>query len=539
MEDIIKMKLRDYQQQAITDINEGFKSSNKLAYQLATGGGKTFIFSYLATQQKGKVLILVNRQELVNQTIESIKALGGDVGTLKENKSITIGMVETVNNRLKKGTYSLSDISLLIVDECHRLEYLKVIDKAPESCKILGFTATPTTDKVKYFHRCKRCGITRDNEFTCCKTKATKWRKKVALADHYEKLITGLGIKELINKDMLVKEKNYSIKSLDLEQLKEDSSGQFSKSSEKNVFNKKASYKSVLDNYLEIAKGSKTMIFNSNIEANNEIYELFKLEGLNVRKYDSKSGGNRNELVNWFKSEPDAILLNVGIFTTGFDCKEVETIIMNRATKSLALYIQMVGRGGRITDKIYKPHFKFIDMGGNIQRFGLWSSSVDWVERFNDRSEKKCVIDDTLKYWECKKCGHFNLAQSDNCDNCEEPRQKPTSKKGYLNEIAQPMEELTLPDVKKLVEFCERNNYDFAFCRREYYKSISEMFISKGTSKESYLKAKNSGLLNERIRKFAIKDYFTIQGGKLEGNIKRSAENFIENIFKYIDKIYL
>ena len=364
------MKLRDYQQQAITEINEGFKSSNKLAYQLATGGGKTFIFSYLATQQKDKVLILVNRQELVTQTIESIKALGGDVGTIKENKSITIGMVETVNNRLKKETYSLSDVSLLIVDECHRLEFIKVIDKAPDTCKILGFTATPVTDKVKYFHRCKRCKITKDNEFTCCKSKATKWRKKVALADHYEKLITGLGIKNLINKDMLVKEKNYSIKSLDLEQLKEDNSGQFSASSEKKVFNKKASYESVLNNYLEIAKGSKTMIFNSNIEANNEIYELFKLKGLNVRKYDSKSGGNRKELVSWFKSEPDAILLNVGVFTTGFDCKDVETIIMNRATKSLALYIQMVGRGGRITDKIYKPHFKFIDMGGNIQRFG-------------------------------------------------------------------------------------------------------------------------------------------------------------------------
>ena len=101
------------------------------------------------------------------------------------------------------------------------------------------------------------------------------------------------------------------------------------------------------------------------------------------------------------------------------------------------------------------------------------------------------------------------------------------------------MEELTLPNAQKLVEFCERNNYDFAFCRREYYKSIAEMFISKGTSKETYLKTKNNGLLNAKIRKFAIRDYFIIQGGELEGNIKRSAENFIENIFKYIDKIYL
>jgi len=533
------MELRDYQQQAITDINEGFKSSNKLAYQLATGGGKTFIFSYLATQQKGKVLILVNRQELVSQTIKSIEELGGQVGGLKDNKQITIGMVETINNRLKKGTYSLKDISLLIVDECHRLEYVKVINQAPENCKVLGFTATPTTDKVLYFYKCKICNISKDNEFTCCnEKKATKWRKKVALADYYENLIQGLSVSDLISRNMLVQEKNYSIKSLDLDKLKEDSSGQFSGTSEKKVFNQKASYKSVLDNYLQIAKGSKTMIFNSNIEANKEIYELFKAEGINVRMYDSKSGGNRQELVNWFKSEPDAVLLNVGVFTTGFDCKEVETIILNRATNSLALYIQMVGRGGRITDKIYKPSFKFIDMGGNIQRFNTWSSDRDWSKLFNDRSEKKCIIDDTLKYWECKKCGYFNLINLDHCFECAEPRHKPTSRKGYLNEIAQPLEEVKLPDVNRLVEFCKVNNFDIAFCRREYYKSIAEMFILKGTSKEAFLKAKNTGRLNSKIRNFAIDDYFTIQASGLNGNIVRSLENFIENIIRNIEKVY-
>ena len=77
------MKLRDYQQQAVNDINQFFETHNKLCFQLATGGGKTFIFSYLATNFKGNVLILVNRSELVEQTIESIKALGGRCGYFK------------------------------------------------------------------------------------------------------------------------------------------------------------------------------------------------------------------------------------------------------------------------------------------------------------------------------------------------------------------------------------------------------------------------------------------------------------------------
>ena len=198
----------------------------------------------------------------------------------------------------------------------------------------------------------------------------------------------------------------------------------------------------------------------------------------------------------------------------------------------------MVGRGGRITDKIYKPNFTFIDMGGNIARFGRWSSDIDWLERFNDRSEKKVRLDDTLSYWECKKCGHFNGAKSENCENCKEPRNKPTSKKGYLTEIAQPLEDIKLPNVNKLIEFCENNGKDIAFCRREYYNSIAEMFILKGVKKEVFIKNKLNGNLNHKIRKFAIKDYFIIQASNLEGNKKRSIEAFIENIIKKIDKVY-
>jgi superfamily II DNA or RNA helicase len=228
----------------------------------------------------------------------------------------------------------------------------------------------------------------------------------------------------------------------------------------------------------------------------------------------------------------------VGVFTTGFDCKDVETIIMNRATKSLALYIQMVGRGGRITDKIYKPSFKFIDMGGNIKRFGNWSDDRNWVQLFKDRSEKKCKIDDTLKYYECKNCEHFNLVSEDICENCGTERIIRTSRKGYLNEIAKPVKELKLPDVDKLVDFCERNNFDLAFCRREYYKAIAEMFISKGTSKEAYFNAKVSGKLTARIKNFAVPDYFIMRDSKLEGNRKRRLESFIKNIEKNIEKVY-
>jgi len=69
-------------------------------------------------------------------------------------------------------------------------------------------------------------------------------------------------------------------------------------------------------------------------------------------------------------------LTSVSILTTGFDEPSVENIILNRATKSLTLYYQMIGRGSRRLKN--KEEFNVIDLGNNAARFGLWDEPVDW-----------------------------------------------------------------------------------------------------------------------------------------------------------------
>src|SRR5699024_2192250 len=70
------------------------------------------------------------------------------------------------------------------------------------------------------------------------------------------------------------------------------------------------------------------------------------------------------------------ILTSVSILTTGFDEPDVRNIILNRATKSLTLYYQMIGRGSRrLPDK---EEFNIIDLGNNAARFGMWDAPVDW-----------------------------------------------------------------------------------------------------------------------------------------------------------------
>jgi type I site-specific restriction endonuclease len=111
------------------------------------------------------------------------------------------------------------------------------------------------------------------------------------------------------------------------------------------------------------------------------VYETFREAGYGIRHLDNTSSPEeRKEILSWFKKTPDAILTSVGILTTGFDEPTVETIILNRATKSLTLYFQMIGRGSRKLPN--KDEFTVIDLGNNAARFGLWSEPVDWQHIF-------------------------------------------------------------------------------------------------------------------------------------------------------------
>jgi superfamily II DNA or RNA helicase len=138
--------------------------------------------------------------------------------------------------------------------------------------------------------------------------------------------------------------------------------------------------------YEEVAVGDKTLIFNSGIDTSLRVAETFKKRGYEIRHLDSTfSDKDRKDVLSWFKHTPDAILTSVGILTTGFDEPTVKTIILNRATRSLTLYHQMIGRGSRRLPN--KDKFKLIDLGNNVRRFGLWQDYLNWQDafRFPDR----------------------------------------------------------------------------------------------------------------------------------------------------------
>ena len=147
----------------------------------------------------------------------------------------------------------------------------------------------------------------------------------------------------------------------------------------------------------------KTLIFNNGIQTSLHVLDTFKNAGYNIRHLDNTTPADeRKEIIQWFKKTPNAILTSVGILTTGFDEPTVETIIINRATKSLTLYFQMIGRGSRKLPN--KKEFSIIDLGNNALRFGLWNEPVNWQHIFsspeyyleNLRSDTE--IENTFRY---------------------------------------------------------------------------------------------------------------------------------------------
>jgi len=364
---IKKKTLYNYQEE---DLNKIFKHLEKLPkgtnilYQLPTGGGKTVVFSEITRrfiEETGKkVMVLTHRIELSKQTSKMLKGFGvankvinSEVKELydQDDYMCFVAMVETLNNRLQEEKVKINNIGLVIIDEAHYNSFRKLF-KYFEDATILGVTATPLSSNIK-----------------------------LPMKDNYKHLIIGESIKSLIGKQFLAKANLYNY-DVSLRTLKLGINGDYTVKSSDEFYSAHSMLGKLLTAYEEIAKGTKTLIFNNGINTSLYVYETFKKAGYNVRHLDNKNTATeRKEILEWFAETPDAILTSVSILTTGFDEPTVESIILNRATRSLTLYFQMIGRGSRVLPN--KDEFNVIDMGNNLARFGPWDAPIDWQEIFH------------------------------------------------------------------------------------------------------------------------------------------------------------
>jgi superfamily II DNA or RNA helicase len=547
----------EHQQKSIDEIFLKFQTNQRVLYQLPTGGGKTFVFSFLTKKwvekTNKKVLILCHRIELVNQTIASFNQIGltcealtSKTKKLKHNCNVYVAMVQTADNRLNVNDNFFKDVDLVICDECHILIFDKVFKYFAFS-KILGVTATPIVLKKITFFKCKHCKTVYEDLTHCCNDEVIEWTRPFTMSEIYQDIVVGASINDLINDGKLVQEISFIKNYADNSKLKIDNkSGDFSESSMNDAYNSEDALFNVVLNYKEICEGKKTMVFNASSKSNLLVYEKFKAEGFNVKLSDSVNKcENRKQVVEWFKSTPNAILCNVGQFTTGFDVTDVEAVILNRPTNSLSLFLQMVGRGGRSTNKIYKDNFIVIDGGNNIERHNEWSDTTrDWKKIFfnglqkEKEKAKKVELDDLQT---CEACGAYFPKAIDVCPECqtEVVKKEKVINKIESNLITTPIKKIPTPNPEKIYLYTLSINEDLNFAYRIMINQTFDLFRYYRVSKEQYLSNLNDGRLDKKILEI-VKYCYSIFNSKhdLVSGVHRTHKYLINKIKEKLASYY-
>ena len=544
------------QQKSIDEIFKEFKTKKRILYQLSTGGGKTAIFSFIAKrfirQEKKRVLVLAHREELITQTLKTLRTIGvtcesviASKKKLQHNSDCYVAMIQTIKNRLKNNEEFVENIGLIIVDEAHLDMHKEVFDYFP-SAKILAVTATPISLKKINFSRCSICKKDYDTVVQCCGFETYEYTRNFTYSEIYENIIIGKSISGLIMDDRLVRDLNYEIGNIDRSSFSIDAkTGDFDKQSTDKYFGEF----NVVKNYEEICKGEKTIVFNSSTSTNLSTYQYFLDAGYeNVRMLDSVNTkkSERKPMLEWFKNTSDAILLNCGVLTAGFDEPTIQAVILNRATLSLSLFLQMVGRGGRKCDYIYKPHFKVIDGGGNIQYFaakyggtGKWSDEYDWESIFHGQNDKPRPKKEALESTKlCENCECLIAKNALECEECGFIFKEKKKEKTFSDEVAVLVDEIPLPNGKKIVEYCKRSGKDRNFAWLILQNNILDLFIRHSVTFGTYQKTERNGKFEQSIRRIIKEPYQSIQGSELECGTMRTKAWVINKIKSKLEKYY-
>jgi len=399
--DLPEIKLRDYQLDCVTAVREEVRKGNKRVIMvLPTGGGKSYIMSDIAMKalDKGnKVLVLVHRRQLVDQLSRNFSNYGLDCGLIMSGEEtsldcqIQIGTIQTYGRRLK-----LDDIvynpffvsaNVILIDEAHRSlsrTYQKVLELYKDKV-VIGVTATP----------CLSSGV--------------------GMGNFYEAIVDRVGVQKLIDGGHLVPARYYSGKSPDLKNIKTIRGDYDIKELGKRSEDAKL-IGNVFDNWARIAPDKQTICFAVNRGHSKALCLEFVRKGVSAEYLDSHSDDeHRADVLRRLEAGDVQVLMNVGLFTEGFDYPGVECIILARPTKSMGLYRQMVGRGLRPAPG--KSEVVVIDHGKCVLELGFVEDQVSWSLNGKDLAYKKKVVRKKEKtIMECSECGF--MFTGSRCPQC-------------------------------------------------------------------------------------------------------------------------
>ena len=179
-----------------------------------------------------------------------------------------------------------------------------------------------------------------------------------------------------------------------------------------------------------------------------------------------------------------------------------------------------------------------IDLGGNIATHGKWSDEVDWKSIFYGSNEKprikKEVLDQTK---DCNSCGAIISRTAIECVFCG-AIDKPKKSAGVSDEVATLIDEIPMPDGRKIVAYVQKIDRDKSFAWVILQNQIIDIFVRHSVTFGMYSKAEKNGKFEISMRNIIKEPYSTIQGSELEGTKLRTKAYIINKIKIKIEKYY-
>ena len=378
----MKLTPRKYQTEAKEAvISEWEKGNKKTLIVLPTGTGKTIVFTDIldTVLTEGKrALVLAHTGELLEQAIDKIERFS-NLGTSLEKasktavgseKPVVVGSIQTLSRDKRLHQFPPDYFQYIIVDEAHHClsdSYQKVLKYFGEAC-VLGVTATPNRGDQKKL-----------SDFF--DSKAYEYEFKQAIKDGYLCPIRTETLSIQIDiKNVRMQNGDFAVSDIDL----------------------------TLNDYLEsIAKTikqkcehRKTVVFLPLIATAKKFSAMLNEIGVPAAEISGESL-NRVEILDGFKNGKYKVLCNAMLLTEGWDCPEVDCIIVLRPTRSDTLYRQMCGRGCRLAEgkkNLLLLDFLWLSKKMDLMRPArLVGTDENVIEKMTRKAKKKGTSVDLLE----------------------------------------------------------------------------------------------------------------------------------------------
>ena len=365
------MQLRKYQEDCLDAIVENMQAG--VRHQLvvmATGLGKTVVFSNLpARLNKGKMLVIAHRSELLDQAVDKIQhwnpTLKVGLEKAEHHAEADCDVIVACNASVgragsKRLEHFWDDIGTIVIDECHHVlggSYLNILEDSgvllPASDKLLvGFTATP---RRRNKARGKQVNTLDDDDL-------------LTLKSVFSKIVYSFPIRRGIKEGFLCPLKGFRVGTQTNLDAVKTVAGDFATEQLSEAVNTPERNLQVVKAWKENANNRPTLCFTVDVQHGKDLAETFLHNGVMAQPIYGDDP-QRADKLNWFESGKVQVLCNCALLTEGFDSPSVACIVLARPTKSGSLYTQMVGRGTRIMDG--KTDCSVIDVVDNYKRCSL------------------------------------------------------------------------------------------------------------------------------------------------------------------------